>query len=97
MKEVRISLSEERLAEVEAEVATGEASSISELIEWALDLYLSAPDTPSPEEMYRMALEAEAEADATAAVAREVMEAAVRISVPLRVETGFGRSWGEAH
>ena len=39
----------------------------------------------------------EAEAEATAAVAREVMEAAVRISVPLRVETGFGRSWGEAH
>ena len=39
----------------------------------------------------------EAEAEATATVAREVMEAAVRISVPLRVETGFGRSWGEAH
>ena len=39
----------------------------------------------------------EAEADATARVAREVMEAAATISVPLVVETGAGPSWGAAH
>ena len=39
----------------------------------------------------------DAEADATAAVAREVMAAAATLSVPLVVETGHGRSWAEAH
>ena len=39
----------------------------------------------------------EDEAAAVAAVAKVVMEAAVRISVPLVVETGQGRSWAEAH
>jgi DNA polymerase I len=39
----------------------------------------------------------EAEADATAKVAREVMEAAVELSVPLVVETGSGRNWAQAH
>jgi DNA polymerase-1 len=39
----------------------------------------------------------EAEAEATARVAREVMEAAVRLSVPLVVETGRGSNWAAAH
>ena len=39
----------------------------------------------------------EAEAEETARVARAVMEGADTVSVPLVVETGFGRSWGEAH
>ena len=39
----------------------------------------------------------EAEADATAALARRVMQDAASISVPLVVETGIGRSWAEAH
>ena len=39
----------------------------------------------------------EEEADALAAVAREVMQAAAVLSVPLVVETGKGRSWAEAH
>ena len=40
---------------------------------------------------------ADDEADATAAVAKSVMEGAAQISVPLVVETGQGRSWSEAH
>ncbi|CAH2600940.1 DNA polymerase I [Rhodovastum atsumiense] len=39
----------------------------------------------------------QAEAEATARLAREVMEAAATLSVPLVVETGIGRSWAEAH
>jgi DNA polymerase-1 len=39
----------------------------------------------------------EAQADQTAAVAREVMQNAARLSVPLMVETGIGDSWGAAH
>ena len=39
----------------------------------------------------------EAEAGATARVAREVMEAAVQLSVPFVVETGSGRNWAKAH
>ncbi|WP_119418409.1 DNA polymerase I [Desertibaculum subflavum] len=39
----------------------------------------------------------EAERDATAATVRHEMEAAATLSVPLVVETGFGRNWGEAH
>ncbi len=39
----------------------------------------------------------EAEAEATARVAREVMEAAVSLSVPLVVETGRGKNWAQAH
>jgi Arc/MetJ-type ribon-helix-helix transcriptional regulator len=65
MKEVRIKLSDEQVAAIEAEIAAGEARSISELVALALDAYLTPPDMPSPEEMYRMALEAEAEAEAT--------------------------------
>jgi DNA polymerase-1 len=38
-----------------------------------------------------------AEADATAALAVQVMSTAASLSVPLVVETGIGRSWGEAH
>jgi DNA polymerase-1 len=38
-----------------------------------------------------------AEVDATAAVAKRVMEGVASLSVPLVVETGAGRSWGEAH
>ena len=39
----------------------------------------------------------EEEAAATAQVAREVMEAAVTLAVPLVVETGVGKTWSEAH
>jgi DNA polymerase-1 len=39
----------------------------------------------------------ENEAEALAAVAKKVMEAAARLSVPLVVETGKGRTWAEAH
>ena len=39
----------------------------------------------------------EHEAEAMAAVAKRVMEAAVVLSVPLVVETGQGRSWADAH
>ena len=40
---------------------------------------------------------AEAEADETARVAREVMQAAASLTVPLVVETGQGRTWAQAH
>jgi DNA polymerase-1 len=39
----------------------------------------------------------EAEAQATADLARSVMEAAAKLSVPLVVETGTGPSWAQAH
>ena len=39
----------------------------------------------------------ESEAAATARVARDVMEAAAVLSVPLVVETGTGRTWAAAH
>ncbi len=39
----------------------------------------------------------EAEADATASVARTVMEGAATLAVPLVVETGHGRNWAAAH
>jgi DNA polymerase-1 len=39
----------------------------------------------------------EAEAEALAALAKQVMEAAARLSVPLVVETGTGKNWAEAH
>ena len=39
----------------------------------------------------------EAEAEATGAVAREVMESVAELRVPLAVEIGTGRSWAEAH
>jgi DNA polymerase-1 len=39
----------------------------------------------------------EAEADATADVARRVMERAAELAVPLVVETGKGHSWADAH
>jgi DNA polymerase-1 len=39
----------------------------------------------------------ENEAAATAALSRQVMEAAATLSVPLVVETGMGRSWADAH
>ena len=39
----------------------------------------------------------ESEAEALAAVARQVMESAAVLSVPLVVETGVGRTWAEAH
>lgn len=38
-----------------------------------------------------------AEAEAVAALARKVMEAAATLSVPLVVETGIGGNWAEAH
>ncbi len=39
----------------------------------------------------------ESEAEALSAVARQVMETAATLSVPLVVETGVGRTWAEAH
>jgi DNA polymerase-1 len=39
----------------------------------------------------------EAEVEATAALARDVMEGAATLTVPLVVETGWGRTWAEAH
>ncbi|WP_298215216.1 DNA polymerase I [Acidocella sp.] len=39
----------------------------------------------------------EAEAEAAAALAREVMQNAASLSVPLVVETGTGKNWAEAH
>ena len=39
----------------------------------------------------------ESEAEALAAVARQEMESAAALSVPLVVETGVGRTWAEAH
>ncbi len=39
----------------------------------------------------------EAEAEALAELARQVMEAAAVLSVPLVVETGTGENWAEAH
>ena len=39
----------------------------------------------------------EAEAERVAVVARETMQGAATLSVPLLVETGIGRSWAEAH
>jgi DNA polymerase-1 len=37
------------------------------------------------------------EAEATARVAQATMQDAVKISVPLTVETGIGANWGAAH
>ena len=37
------------------------------------------------------------QADATAVVAKRVMEEAATLSVPLVVETGIGRNWAAAH
>ena len=39
----------------------------------------------------------EDEAERLATVARDVMQSAAELSVPLMVETGFGRNWAEAH
>ena len=39
----------------------------------------------------------DSEAEALAAVARDVMSAAAKLAVPLEVETGIGRNWAEAH
>jgi DNA polymerase-1 len=39
----------------------------------------------------------EAEADTLAALARDVMQRAAVLSVPLVVETGIGKSWADAH
>jgi Arc/MetJ-type ribon-helix-helix transcriptional regulator len=50
MKEVRISLSEERLAAAEAEVASGQFASISDLVDWALAEYLGQ-SLPTEEKM----------------------------------------------
>jgi DNA polymerase-1 len=40
---------------------------------------------------------AEAEVDALARLARQVMESAASLVVPLVVETGHGATWAEAH
>jgi DNA polymerase-1 len=39
----------------------------------------------------------ESEVAATSALVQEMMEGAASLSVPLIVEVGSGRSWGEAH
>lgn len=51
MKEVRITLSDDQVAAIEAEIAAGEARSVSELVELALDACLTPPDMPSREQM----------------------------------------------
>jgi hypothetical protein len=63
MKEVRITLSDAQVAAIEAEIAAGGASSVAELIEWALDTYLDQPppDMPSREQMLADVAEVEAE------------------------------------
>ena len=61
MKEVRITLSDDQVAAIEAEIAAGEARSVSELVELALDAILTPPDMPSPEQMLADAAEVEAE------------------------------------
>jgi DNA polymerase-1 len=37
------------------------------------------------------------QAKATAELAQKLMQGAVRLSVPLVVETGIGKNWGAAH
>ena len=61
MKEVRITLSDDQVAAIEAEIAAGEARSVSELVELALDAYLTPPDMPSREQMLADVAEVEAE------------------------------------
>jgi DNA polymerase-1 len=39
----------------------------------------------------------ETEAEGLALVAKRVMESAAVLSVPLVVETGVGKTWGDAH
>lgn len=39
----------------------------------------------------------ESEAEAVAAIIKNVMEAAADLAVPLVVETGIGQNWAEAH
>jgi DNA polymerase-1 len=39
----------------------------------------------------------EAEAEATAALVRSIMESVATLRVPLSVEVGQGHSWAEAH
>ncbi len=39
----------------------------------------------------------ECEADATATLVKDIMENVVKLDVPLIVETGIGKNWGEAH
>jgi hypothetical protein len=60
VKELRINLRDETAEALEAEVAAGEAASISDLIEAALEAYLF-PGMPSVEEMLADAAEVEAE------------------------------------
>lgn len=85
MKEVRISLTDDQAAAIEAAIevgiAAGEARSIDEFVAQAVDAYLTPPDLPSREEMYRLALEAEADAEATGGyfTADEVLENVRRV------------------
>lgn len=69
MKEVRITLNEATVEALEASVAAGEAASVEELVEFVVGAWLTPgfadPGMPTRGEMYAMALEAEAEADAT--------------------------------
>jgi Arc/MetJ-type ribon-helix-helix transcriptional regulator len=65
MKEVRISLSEELLAAVEAEVASGQFASVSDVVDWALAEYF-AQTSPMPSEAEMIAAVAEAEAEIAA-------------------------------
>ena len=51
MKEVRISLSEQRLAEVEAEVASGQFASVSDLVDRAFAEYFAHEPMPTEAEM----------------------------------------------
>lgn len=61
MKEVRITLSDDQVAAIEAEIAMGEVGSIAEFVELALDAYLTPADMPSQDRMLADAAEVEAE------------------------------------
>jgi Ribbon-helix-helix protein, copG family len=79
MKELRISLSDAMVEALEAEIAAGEAGSIEELIEAALDAFLDPclddPGMPTREEMIAeaAAIEAEIAAGAETYTAEEVL------------------------
>jgi hypothetical protein len=61
MKEIRITLSDDQVAAIEAEIAVGEARSLAEFVENAVDAYLVPPAWPSREQMLADVAEAEAE------------------------------------
>jgi len=62
------------------------------------DLRPAEPRKGLPEPFDELVLEArEDRAKEVAALVKEEMEAAGELNVPLVVDVGFGRTWGEAH